>query len=121
MALGYIISRLIYRYPTSYDALVPINILSEAVKIMIQDLDSGRNLYLSGSAKALGEIGRYTTSNSKLFRMNGDFNSNNKDKGKEVDNNNKGEDDDTFSTIINKLIKIVKNVKDVKVLIYYLL
>ncbi|CAG8551849.1 6467_t:CDS:10 [Diversispora eburnea] len=62
IALGYIISRLIFRYPTNYDKLVPDNILAEAIKIIIKDLDSTKNLYLNGSAKALGEIGRYTTS-----------------------------------------------------------
>ncbi|CAG8483679.1 8071_t:CDS:10 [Racocetra fulgida] len=102
LALGYIIGRLTYRYPSTYQSIVPANLLSEIMEIISEDLNSTKNSSVINASKALGETCRYT---SLLFE--------NYDKGK-------GKDDDSSSysynltKILEKLITIAKTTKDVK-------
>ncbi|CAG8556325.1 12390_t:CDS:10, partial [Acaulospora morrowiae] len=97
LVLGYIIGRLIYRYPSTYDSLVPASILAEAVKLIAEDLDSSETLNINGASKALGEIGRYTSNFAILRSPDSEEGASDGDKNS-----------DTFIAIIDKLIGLTQ-------------
>ncbi|CAJ0835750.1 10586_t:CDS:10 [Entrophospora sp. SA101] len=104
IALGYIIGRLSYRYQSNLSSIVPLTLILECLDFIYQDLDSSKQLWLIGASLALGEACRYFHSTS--FDNNSII-----DKGK-----SKLEEgpERIFEKIIDKLIKLVKNTKDVK-------
>ncbi|CAG8524233.1 10813_t:CDS:10, partial [Cetraspora pellucida] len=101
LALGYIIGRLTYRYPSTYQSIVPADLLSEIIEIISEDLDSTKSSCVINASKALGEICRYT---SLLFE-------NYKGKGK---GDNSSSYDEQLTKILEKLITLAKTTKDVK-------
>ncbi|KAF9960381.1 hypothetical protein BGZ65_012418, partial [Modicella reniformis] len=68
LTIGYIVGRLLYRYPTTVFDIVPESELKEIVGEIAEDLESKQNLYVSGACVALGEIGRYGVLPSKDVR-----------------------------------------------------
>ncbi|GJJ74422.1 proteasome component ECM29 [Entomortierella parvispora] len=59
LAVGYILGRLLYRYPNAAFDIIPRSEFEEVVQLIVGDLDSKQNLFVSGACIALGEIGRY--------------------------------------------------------------
>ncbi|RIB22041.1 proteasome stabiliser-domain-containing protein [Gigaspora rosea] len=102
LALGYIIGRLTYRYPSTYQSIIPASLLSEIIEIISENLDSTKNSSVINASKALGEICRYT---SRLFE--------NYEKGKgKIDDSSSY--NDKLTKIVEKLIGLAKTTKEVK-------
>ena len=59
MAVGYILGRLLYRYPDTAFDILPRSEFEEVIHLIVEDLASKQNLFVSGACIALGEIGRY--------------------------------------------------------------
>ncbi|KAG0050379.1 hypothetical protein BGZ83_004844 [Gryganskiella cystojenkinii] len=59
LSVGYILGRLLYRYPGTAFDILPRSEFEEAIRLIVEDLDSKQNLFVSGACIALGEIGRY--------------------------------------------------------------
>ncbi|KAF8941099.1 hypothetical protein BGZ58_002205 [Dissophora ornata] len=85
LAIGFILGRLFYRYPTKVFEIVPETEVQEMIAQIVEDLDSKTNMFVSGACISLGEIGRYGVLPSK-------------DATKDV----------------QKLIETAKNTKDIK-------
>ncbi|KAF9207217.1 hypothetical protein BGZ49_000941 [Haplosporangium sp. Z 27] len=65
LAIGYIIGRLLYRYPSTAFDIVPLSEVQDMVGEIVLDLDSKQNMFVSGACIAIGEIGRYGVIPSK--------------------------------------------------------
>ncbi|KAG0303005.1 hypothetical protein BGZ98_007067, partial [Dissophora globulifera] len=65
LAIGFVLGRLFYRYPTKVFAIVPEAEVQEMVALIVEDLESKQNMFVSGASIALGEIGRYGVLPSK--------------------------------------------------------
>lgn len=85
LAAGFILGRLLYRYPSAVFNILPEGEFQELVGEIIEELDSKQNMFVSAAAICLGEIGRYGIIPSK-----------------------------DVSKDIQKLIETAKNTKDVK-------
>ncbi|KAF9934512.1 hypothetical protein FBU30_001653 [Linnemannia zychae] len=85
LAAGFILGRLLYRYPTVVFDILPEAEFQEIVGDIIEELDSKQNMFISAAAICMGEIGRYGVIPSK-----------------DVNND------------IHKLIETTKDTKDVK-------
>ncbi|KAG0080886.1 hypothetical protein BGZ90_010926 [Linnemannia elongata] len=85
LATGFILGRLLYRYPSAVFNILPEGEFQELVGEIIEELDSKQNMFVSAAAICLGEIGRYGIIPSK-----------------------------DVSRDIQKLIETAKNTKDVK-------
>ncbi|CAO3572429.1 unnamed protein product [Mortierella alpina] len=86
LAMGYILGRLLYRYPSQAFEIVPESELQSMVAEIVSDLDAKQNMCVSAASISLGEIGRYGVIPSK-------------DTGKDV----------------KKLIEVANTTKDVKI------
>ncbi|KAF9434869.1 hypothetical protein BGZ76_007269 [Entomortierella beljakovae] len=65
LAIGFILGRLLYRYPENIFDIIPLVEAQEMVAEIVTDLDSKQNMFVSGACIALGEIGRYGSIPSK--------------------------------------------------------
>ncbi|CAB4480178.1 ARM repeat-containing protein [Rhizophagus irregularis] len=104
LALGYIIGRMTYRYPTTFKSMVSPDLIIEVIELIASDLDSSTSLRVIGASKSLSEACRYTS-----LSVFSDINDKGKDK---IGENSSGAD--FLTNIVEKLINIVKTTKDVK-------
>lgn len=65
LAAGFILGRLLYRYPTTAFDILPEAEFQELVGEIVDELDSKQNMFVSAAAICLGEIGRYGVIPSK--------------------------------------------------------
>ncbi|KAG0202738.1 hypothetical protein BGX28_004843 [Mortierella sp. GBA30] len=86
LAMGFMLGRVLYRYPSQAFNIVPQSEFQEMVAEIVRDLDSKLNMCVSAASVCLGEIGRYGVIPSK-------------DVAKDI----------------NKLIEVANTTKDVKV------
>jgi proteasome component ECM29 len=66
LAVGYVISRVAYRNPDSYETLIGADLVHSCVASVVKELEGGAGaanastlLMVSGSVAAIGELGRY--------------------------------------------------------------
>ncbi|KAJ3409587.1 hypothetical protein HDV05_004331 [Chytridiales sp. JEL 0842] len=59
LALGYVLGRLRYRYPTTWTQILSEEAAIRAVSTIAEELESNSSLHVQGACIALGEIGRY--------------------------------------------------------------
>ncbi|KAF9962710.1 hypothetical protein BGZ70_007955 [Mortierella alpina] len=86
LAMGYILGRILYRYPSQAFEIVPESEFQSMVAEIVSDLEAKQNMCVSAASISLGEIGRYGVIPSK-------------DTGKDV----------------KKLIEVANTTKDVKI------
>ncbi|KAF9547279.1 hypothetical protein EC957_008628 [Mortierella hygrophila] len=65
LAVGFILGRLLYRYPSVVFDILPEGEFQELVGEIVEELDSKQNMFVSAAAICLGEIGRYGAIPSK--------------------------------------------------------
>ncbi|KAF9155982.1 hypothetical protein BG015_007778 [Linnemannia schmuckeri] len=65
LAAGFILGRLLYRYPSVAFDILPEEEFQELVGEIVEELDSKQNMFVSAGAICLGEIGRYGVIPSK--------------------------------------------------------
>lgn len=65
LAAGFILGRLLYRYPSAVFDILPEGEFQELVGEIVEELDSKQNMFVSAAAICLGEIGRYGAIPSK--------------------------------------------------------
>ncbi|KAF9128817.1 hypothetical protein BGW39_004708 [Mortierella sp. 14UC] len=65
LAAGFILGRLLYRYPSVVFDILPEAEFQEMVGEIVEELESKQNMFVSAAAICLGEIGRYGVIPSK--------------------------------------------------------
>ncbi|KAF9098763.1 hypothetical protein BGX23_005338 [Mortierella sp. AD031] len=65
LAAGFILGRLLYRYPSVVFDILPEAEFQEMVSEIVDELDSKQNMFVSAAAICLGEMGRYGVIPSK--------------------------------------------------------
>ncbi|KAF9951012.1 hypothetical protein BGZ72_007436, partial [Mortierella alpina] len=70
LAMGYILGRILYRYPFQAFEIVPEAEFQSMVAEFVSDLDSKQNMCVSAACVCLGEIGRYGMIPSKDTSQN---------------------------------------------------
>jgi proteasome component ECM29 len=65
LAAGFILGRLLYRYPSVVFDILPEADFQEIVGEIVEELESKQNMFVSAAAICLGEIGRYGVIPSK--------------------------------------------------------
>ncbi|KAG0376841.1 hypothetical protein BGX24_007138 [Mortierella sp. AD032] len=65
LAAGFILGRLLYRYPSVVFDILPEAEFQEVVGDIVEELESKQNIFVSAAAICLGEIGRYGVIPSK--------------------------------------------------------
>ncbi|KAG0347308.1 hypothetical protein BG005_000251 [Podila minutissima] len=65
LAVGFILGRVLYRYPTTAFDIVPRVDFEDAVQEIVAELESKQNMFVAAACISLGEIGRYGVVPSK--------------------------------------------------------
>lgn len=65
LAVGFILGRILYRYPTIAFDIVPRADFEDAVQEIVTELESKQNIFVAAACISLGEIGRYGVIPSK--------------------------------------------------------
>lgn len=65
LAVGFILGRVLYRYPATAFDIVPRADFEDAVQEIVAELDSKQNMFVAAACISLGEIGRYGVIPSK--------------------------------------------------------
>ncbi|KAG0093814.1 hypothetical protein BGZ92_001559 [Podila epicladia] len=65
LAVGFILGRILYRYPTTAFDIVPRADFEDAVQEIVAELESKQNIFVAAACISLGEIGRYGVIPSK--------------------------------------------------------
>ncbi|KAJ3123506.1 hypothetical protein HK098_001853 [Nowakowskiella sp. JEL0407] len=124
MAIGYILGRLTYRYPTDFDTLLSKNILEKSILCVLDGLNSSSSIVMLGACHSLAEIGRYSDLLTRVIgaedSTDPDAELNDQVKRVKVNDDQTsprtpGAELWTFSTILRKLKSLSENPKDVRV------
>ncbi|KAG0331256.1 hypothetical protein BG004_001755, partial [Podila humilis] len=65
LAVGFILARVLYRYPNSVFDIVPRAEVEDAVQDIVAELESKQNVFVAAACISMGELGRYGVIPSK--------------------------------------------------------
>ncbi|KAJ3045279.1 hypothetical protein HDV00_011151 [Rhizophlyctis rosea] len=112
VGLGFLIGRLRYRYPSTYESFVSKDLLQRATACIANELQGSSSITLIGACVALAEAGRYgslITGENATTSMEVDSDS------AEKPAQEKEKQEWTPTSIVEKLISLVRTAKDPKV------